>query len=157
MNISWHSLYGFHRHIQSLYFPLFRCKQKRIFFVFPVFFLKVTKFCFFLIIVLSEIFFTASEFLLPGYPTFLHPYSLLKFPCILQLLFSTKSHQRSCNNRYDQTYRNTVRYNRSQNQSKDAGSGRYQHSHCKAVSFCLCLCHSLIQNNRTIFISGMHP
>ena len=32
-------------------------------------------------------------------PAFLHPYSLLKFPCILQLLFSTKSHQRSCNNR----------------------------------------------------------
>lgn len=44
MNISRHSLYGFHRHIQSLYLPLFRCKQKRIFFVFPVFFLKVTKF-----------------------------------------------------------------------------------------------------------------
>lgn len=40
---------------------------------------------------------------------------------------------------------------------RSGGSGRYQHSHCKAVSFCLCLCHSLIQNNRTIFISGMHP
>lgn len=125
--------------------------------MFPMFFLGIAGFYFFLVVILSRVFFATSRFLLPKCPAFLRPCSLLGFPYVLRLLFSAGSRRHDYGGHCSRACQGAIHCGHDRGRSGSTNDNQCRRSRYGTISFYLYLYRSLVRGGHAVFVSKVRP